>query len=393
MGRSLVWLLASVAFFLSLWIVLPAPNLFFLRLAVGAPEISPGLGLGGAIAIALAVKLYKWRPPRLLIGLIVATLALSSLPLLQQPQAIAQANASMAKAFGTGQAIAVPSDTHSFSWSNFVRGIPQAQIRYRANIPFAMPAGVPLVLDLYQPLASGKYPAVITIYGGAWRQGSPLASANLGRFLAARGYVVIAIDYRHAPQYRFPAQLEDVQTALAFINDHADEYEVDKTRLALLGWSAGAHLAMLSGFQTQQMQASEKVKGIISYYGPINLTAGYQNPPKPDPINSREVLLAFIGGSPTEFPDAYVQASPITYVKPAKAASSKLPPTLLIYGGRDHVVEAKYGKKLYDALIDSGHTAVWVKIPWAEHAFDEVFNGVSNQLALHFIEQFLVKIL
>ena len=110
-------------------------------------------------------------------------------------------------------------------------------------------------------------------------------------------------------------------------------------------------------------------------------------PPTPDPLDVQEVLVALLDGTPEERPDAYAAASPITYVNSAKPAS--LPPVLLLYGGRDHIVEAKYGEALYNQLSESGQTAVWVKIPWAEHAFDKIFTGVSNQLALHFVEHFL----
>lgn len=398
MGHISIWLLAGLTFFLSLWIVVPGPTLFWLPLAVGAPEISPLLGL---ISVLLLVIVLWNRFHTLLMALLLATLTLSSLPLLQQPRAVAQAEQSMAIAF------AAPSRAASyapFNWLNFFKGIPTGQFRLQTNIPFANPDGTALALDLYQPpLPKRRYPTVVTIYGGGWRDGSPAASAAMGRFLAARGYVVVAIDYRHAPAYRFPAQLEDVQAALAFVSDRADEYQINRDAIALLGWSAGAHLAMLAGFQpnsstdissTDISTASPptpKIRSIINYYGPIDLAAGYREPPQPDPIDVKQLLAAFIGGTPSELPAAYAQASPITYVHSATADS--LPPTLLIYGGRDHIVEPRFGKQLYDALINSNNTAVWINIPWAEHAFDKVFSGVSNQMALHFIERFLEQTL
>ncbi|MGB3298103.1 MAG: alpha/beta hydrolase [Phormidesmis sp.] len=399
-GQIVVWLAAGVTFFLSLWIVLPGPTLFFLRLAVGAPENSPLLALIALLLLGLTLRLYgsfsrKQTLPPLLLLILLATLALSSLPLLQQPEAVAQAQRSMALAFEAPSLDAASYPT--FSWLNFFRGVPLGAVRSRKHIEFGAPANQPLFLDLYQPSTPGQYPAVVTIYGGSWQQGSPAASAQMSQYLAARGYVVVAIDYRHAPQYPFPAQLEDVQSALAFISDRADDYEIDRDRVALLGWSAGAHLAMLAGFQPgrspmparipARMPARMPVKSIVDYYGPIDLAAGYVDPPVPDPINSRKVLLALIGGPPSDRAEAYAAASPITYVKTAEA--NQLPPVLLIYGGRDHLVEARFGKRMYDALIQSGNQAVWIKIPWAEHAFDKIFNGVSNQMALHFIEQFL----
>ncbi|NET35648.1 MAG: alpha/beta hydrolase [Cyanothece sp. SIO1E1] len=60
---------------------------------------------------------------------------------------------------------------------------------------------------------------------------------------------IVAIDYHHAPRYRFPTQLQDVQTALAFIRQQAAAYEIDPEHMAIMGWSAGAHLAMLAAYQ------------------------------------------------------------------------------------------------------------------------------------------------
>ncbi|MBC7972224.1 MAG: alpha/beta hydrolase, partial [Verrucomicrobia bacterium] len=240
-----------------------------------------------------------------------------------------------------------------------------------------------LTLTAYQPpqvdKQVGLYPTIVVIYGGAWQHGSPNDDAPFSRYMAARGYTVVAIDYRHAPQYRFPAQLEDVKTALAYIQQHAVDLEVDLDRVALMGRSAGAHLAMLAAYQP----SSIPIRAVVNYYGPVDLTKGYYDLPHPDPINSRAVLKALLGGTPEQFPELYKQASPYNYVQQA------LPPSLLIYGGRDHLVQSKFGRSLYDRLQAAGNRAVWIEIPWAEHAFDKVFNGVSNQLALYYTERFL----
>ena len=411
MVSGLSWLAISSLLFLSLWIILPAPNLFLLPLAVGAPAVSPLLGGLGAIALLLTLWLAE-SSPRAVVTILLIVIALNSLPLLQQPQAVASAERSMAQAFpdsykdspskiniSKSQFMPIP----AFSLFNFIRGIPQSAVRHQAKIPFASPTNETLFLDIYQPTSPGRYPAVMMVYGGGWQTGDSSENKALGQFLAGRGYVVIAADYRHTPQHQFPTQLKDVAAALAFVRDRADEYEIIPDRIALLGWSAGAQLAMLVGLQAPETllpQTAPKstptadqasVQAIVSYYGPVDLANGYRNPPRPDPLDVRSILSAYLGGSPDEQPTAYTDASPITYVKSAKP--SALPPILLIHGGRDHIVEAKYGNYLYDRILRSHNTAVWVKIPWAEHAFDKVFNGVGNQMALHFLERFLAQTL
>ena len=67
-------------------------------------------------------------------------------------------------------------------------------------------------------------------------------------------------------------------------------------------------------------------------------------------------------------------------------------PTLLVYGGRDHIVEPKYGAIVVDALRARGTPVAYLEIPWADHAFDEVFNGPSSQIALYYTERFIAKV-
>ena len=126
-----------------------------------------------------------------------------------------------------------------------------------------------------------------------------------------------------------------------------------------------------------------KIQAVVDYYGPVDLEAGYNDPPNPDPINTRVVLETFLGGTPKEVPKLYAQASPFRFVK------KSLPASLLIYGGRDNVVQSKYGRRLYERLKREGNKVVFIEMPWADHAFDTVFNGISGQVSLYYTERFL----
>jgi acetyl esterase/lipase len=377
--------LCLVGFFLSLWIVLPASTALWLPLSVGAPEIS--CWLMGVNAISLLLLLFRKRTTLsfALIGCSTLGLLLSSLPLIQLSATIHTAEIAMQQGLGLEYLSTIPANqkdqfrSYPFSFLDALRGIPQPKVRQQSSLSFAQPEGVPLSLEIYQPLQPGRYPGVVAIYGGAWQHGDPTANSDFNRYVAAQGYVVWAIDYRHAPQHRFPSQLEDVQMALNFIQSHADEYETDPERLVLVGRSAGAHLALLAAYSTNQLQ----IRGVVNYYGPVDLTSGYNHPPIPDPINTRSLLEDFIGGSPEQFPDRYRQASPLTFV------TQPLPPTLLIYGSRDHIVEAQYGQQLHQRLQAVDSPSVYIEIPWADHSFDSVFNGASSQLALYYAERFI----
>jgi len=389
-SRFIPWFLSAIGLLLSFWVIVPAPTLFLYPLAVGAPEISPWLVAINAIALLLNLprrhqgKVYIILPICNLFALI-----LSLLPLMQFPAANAAIATEMQAVLGENYLAAVPQALRAqlrpqpFILADAFRGIPIRDVRIDRTIVFANPDGVSLKLNLYRPMQIAKYPAIITLYGGAWLRGNPDYNEEFSRYMAALGYCVVAIDYRHAPKYRFPAQLEDVQAALSYIKTHADNWEIDLNRIALMGRSAGAHLAMLTAYDSSVLP----IRAVVNYYGPNDLIRGYNDPPFPDAIDVRAVLRAFLGGTPDELNELYRRASPINYVKP------NLPPSLLVYAGRDHIVQAKFGRSLYERLRATGNRAILLEIPWAEHAFDTVFNGPSNQLALYYTERFLAHAL
>lgn len=382
----LILLISLIGFFITAWIVLPAPNMLLLTLAVGAPEFSPWLFIFNLFSLLLSSHIIKSGNIKFLacgfsiIGLIICALLLINTPISQTTM---QSN--FEQNLGRSYLEKVPKDVLArmrktpFSMLDAFRGIPSGRVSHLSNINFANPGGVKLNMEVYKPTKKGKNPALVIIYGGAWRSGSPRNYEDFSYYMANQGYTVFAIAYRHAPKYKFPAQIEDVRSALQYIRDRADEYDADPNQMILFGRSAGAHLAMLAAYADD----APPIRAVVNYYGPINLVGGYNQPPIPDPINSRDVLENFIGGSPQEFPLQYQAASPINYVK------SALPPTLLIYGGRDNLVEAKYGRAMYEKLKEKNNTAVFLEIPWAEHAFDTIFYGVSNQLALFYTERFM----
>jgi acetyl esterase/lipase len=390
-GTWLIDILIWIGLGLSIWIILPAPIFSLLPLSVGTPEISPILiifNAAGLIVTWLKFWLSNYRQPRLFIitlCLTVLALGLSAWPLLQFSSTQSQAERSIVASLGQDYLSNLPSlvtakmRSQPLIISDIWGGIATPEIRVDRSIPFATPDGIPLSLNIYRPLQVGTYPAIISIYGGAWQRGNPNSDEAFNRYIAAQGYVVWAISYRHAPAYHFPAQIDDVRSALAYIQIHANQYETNLDRVGLIGRSAGAQLAMLAAYQDPPFP----IKALVNYYGPVNLTAGYDDVPTPDPIESRTTLRAFLGGTPTEFPALYRQASPLNAVQPG------LPPSLLIYGGKDHIIQSKYGKYLTQKLKSEGNQAIFIEIPWADHAFDAVFSGISNQLALYYTERFL----
>jgi acetyl esterase/lipase len=237
-------------------------------------------------------------------------------------------------------------------------------------------------MTIYRPTTTGRFPILVQIYGGAWQRGTPNDDGTVARYFASRGYVVFAIDYRHAPRWKWPAQIQDVRSALGWIRAHAAEYDGDASRLVLVGRSAGAQLALVAAYEG----APADIAGVVSFYGPTDLAEGWRVPPRPDPLNVRTVLETYLGGTPDQIPEVYRAASPIAYV------SARVPPTLLLYGGRDHIVEARFGRSLNDRLRAAGATSYLLELQWSEHAFDAVPSGLGGQVSLYYVERFLAGI-
>lgn len=341
--------LSFVALFLSIWIVVPGPTLALFALSVGTIEISPLLALCN-------LALFAW--------------ALRS-------RASSMRYAALAAAGVATLCALVPLGEYLFA-------SPHVPLTW-----LIMPMRAPKVREttlsapnavVYQPQSAGTYGVVIAIYGGAWQRGGPRNDAAFNRFIASRGYVVFAIDYRHAPAVRFPAQLNDVDSAFKWIVLHAKTYDGDPRRIVLLGHSSGAQLAFL--LADRHLAA---FRAVITYASPVDLRMGYLYPSQPDVIDARRIIGDLCGGPPQSRPGCYRNASPLRNVR------AGFPPILMIASKRDHVVVASYEYKLRNALSSAGDRVEFIEVPWADHAFESVFNGLNNHVAMWYVLGFLER--
>jgi acetyl esterase/lipase len=382
------WLLipALALCFIAIWIVVPPFHRGLVPFSVGAPELSAWFLLASLGVCALSFTMSTVTPTaRAALTLAGVAAVLFSYPLVRTPFALTRFDRAMEEGLGRDYSDEIPAAkaaalrTHAISPADFVFGIARIDVLVRRGVEFARPEGVPLTLDVYRPAAAGPHPVLIQLYGGAWQRGSPADNASFASWFASTGYVVVAVDYRHAPGATWPAQIQDVREALGWILAHSSEYEADTSRIAFLGRSAGAQLALVAAYQA----GSPLVRAVVSYYGPTDLVEGWRQPPRPDPLDVRAILETYLRGTPDSVPVRYREASPVTYVTP------RVPPTLLVYGGRDHVVAPRFGRALHDRLRQAGAASVLLEIPWAEHAFDVLPNGLSGQIALYYTERFL----
>jgi acetyl esterase/lipase len=231
------------------------------------------------------------------------------------------------------------------------------------------------LLDIYvPPNVKGTIPLIIFIHGGGWLVNDKYADMGYMKNTVAEiinsGYALASIDYRFATQAIFPAQIQDCNGAVSFLYDNAEKFGFDKERFALMGFSAGGHLAALQGlsknnnvpdfFMTETTKAFD-FKAVVDFYGPAELILfpGANDPKSP------EALL--IGAAPLARPDLAKMASPVTY------ADVNDPPFLIIHGEKDDLVSPRQSQLLSSWLTVKGVENELIMVKDAPH-FGEMFD-------------------
>lgn len=245
----------------------------------------------------------------------------------------------------------------------------------RRDVTYCMADGIPLKMDIFLPVASGKpAPAVLYVHGGSWIGGDKFEVGFASAELTARGYLVASINYRLAPQYKWPAQIEDAKCAVRYLRANATTLNLDPNRIAAWGSSAGGHLAALLGLTGPQAgfegrggysEQSSRVQAVIDMFGPTDLAAY-----SPDKL-AVGIAEAVFGVRPGDPLGVLVKASPVTYV------TRDAPPFLILQGDKDDIVPFGQSQTLYDRLRSAGANATLVTVKNAGHGFVPV-GGVPN---------------
>lgn len=237
-----------------------------------------------------------------------------------------------------------------------------------------------LSLDLYRAKNSAKAPWVLMIHGGSWNSGEREQLKGTNEYFAEHGISVVAISYRLAPHWLWPAPREDALSAVRFVKANAEKMGVDPERWVVFGRSAGGHIAESVAYFAKD----PTLKGCIALYAPADLNFAYQFGSRDDVLDSLSLMRALTGGSPEEKPEVYNDASPIRFVSAAS------PPTLLLHGPRDPLVWYRQSERLIKVLQDNKVKAALVTIPWATHGFDFNLKGPGGQIftqsAMHFLK-------
>ena len=240
---------------------------------------------------------------------------------------------------------------------------------------------VPMQLDLLQPQKKTRMPAIVFVTGGGFINANRDNGVQLRNYLAEKGYVVASITYRVAPTAKFPQPLEDVKASIRYLRAHADQWNIDKDRIGIIGGSAGGYLSAFAGTTSgtktfdkgENLQESSKVSCAVDLYGLSDLSqVGMDYSPEVQQLHksagATEAL--WVNGSPVfggkdggvlADPKATEAANPIAYIGKNSA------PMLLMHGTADKVVSPGQTDLLYQALKAKGVPAERYEIPGAAH--------------------------
>lgn len=241
-----------------------------------------------------------------------------------------------------------------------------------------------LHVDVYEPTGpEHHHTAVLVNHGGGWRGGDRKMLQPRCEALAAKGYTVLAVEYRLLDEAPWPAQLHDVKSAVRWTAAHADELEIEPDRIVLQGHSAGGHLALLAAstpgdgdldadFVSQG--AMKPIAAVVAYYPPVQFAVRAMPPLDPSAPPGPDFFAALrgedgtgpigmlLGGTPTDQEAA--AASPLTYAGP------QMPPTITFHGTADILLAPVSSVKLHDKLTNAGVPSELHLVAGASHEFD-----------------------
>jgi len=239
----------------------------------------------------------------------------------------------------------------------------------------------PLTLDLYLPPeeTGSARPFVMYVHGGGWSGGTSRNSGAFENFpevlasIAARGYVVASIHYRLSGEEPFPANIQDVKSAIRWLRTNAEEYGIDKSRGLVWGPSAGGHLAALAATSCgvdalepaaprgpgrgqappaeTAPQESDCVQGLVAWYGLFN----FEGARFPAGVFGCE-------GSDCD-PEVLRLASPVTHIDPSD------PPMLIIHGELDRTIPVEQAREFYRLLQEEGVESELIVMPDIGHSY------------------------
>ncbi|MFM1896509.1 MAG: hypothetical protein RLZZ385_1583 [Pseudomonadota bacterium] len=254
-----------------------------------------------------------------------------------------------------------------------IAALAHADVNIKADVVYGHKDGMALVYDVLQP-ENANGAAIVYMVSGGWfsRWAPPESRVTQFADLLAAGFTVIPVHHGSAPRYHVPDAYADVSRAIRHIRLHADNYGIDAARLGVTGGSAGGHLSLMLGFAADQGKADATdpvermpngVAAVVAYYPPVDLRS--------------------MTGPSERFPALDFPNEKAAAISPVLHVDTQDPPTLLIHGDADDLVNISHSQRFHAALQEHGVTADFITLPGAGHGFrgDDAAKAAAARLA------------
>ena len=268
---------------------------------------------------------------------------------------------------------------------------PAANVEVIPDVVYGHKDGMALTFDIFKPKPRANGAAIIFMVSGGWRSNYVPPDLALPRHqeLLDAGFTVITLRHGSSPKYLIPEIVADVRRGVRFIRHNARRWDIDPNRLGVYGASAGGHLSLMIGLASEKgdpaaredfMKESDRVAAVVAYFPPVDLRqlARGLNPPPSGTVLDRFPALNFEKEKAADF-------SPIVFV------TSDDPPTLLIHGDKDPLVNISNSQIIFDALKKNNVKTDFITIPGADHGFRGEDAKRAMAATVNWFEQALVK--
>ena len=267
------------------------------------------------------------------------------------------------------------------------------EIYYREDIVYATRGERNLHLQIIGPCEAGdNLPCIVFIPGSAFHEQNVKERVPGLSYLAQRGFVIAALEYRGSECAPFPAQTLDAKMGVRYMKKHAKEYGINPKNVFLMGDSSGGHTAIMAAFSYGIKELEEAdtrstgpiVKGVIDLYGPTNFATMNNEPTSQDHRTPDSPEGMEIGGKPVlEHPELVKPATLATYV----SKDRPLPPILMFHGTNDELVPFGQSCELFDALKKADKDATFYQVIGAHHGGREFWTNEVLDIEESFIKK------
>ena len=256
--------------------------------------------------------------------------------------------------------------------------------------------GMALTFDVFKPASTANGAGVLYIESGGWRSRWRPLEQSRSRFdkLLSNGFTVFVVRHGSAPRFNAHEAYGDVQRAVRFVRMHAQTYGVNPDRLGVHGGSAGGHLSLMLGLasdtgdpsaEDEVLRGSSQVAAVVAYYPPVDLRPQSQSHGEFPPATTD----SFFYSNGLAVPRAVERWSALDLeetvaasISPILHVSSDDPPTMLVHGDADTIVDLNASQMMHGALMKSNVETELVVIEGGAHVFPDAENKARAMDAL-----------